>query len=209
LARYRGASCRHCRRENMKLFLKGERCYTDKCSFDRRQYAPGQHGQMRRTKFSSYGEQLREKQKVKRIYCVLEHQFRNYFANAARKKGVTGENLILLLERRLDNMVYRMGFAGSRNEARQLIKHGHYLVNGKKVDIPSYSVTPGDIIQPREKSKKVERIKGAMEIASQRGIPAWLELDTEKFEGKVVALPKREEITIPIREQLIVELYSK
>jgi small subunit ribosomal protein S4 len=140
---------------------------------------------------------------------VLENQFRNYFANAARKKGVTGENLILLLERRLDNMIYRLGFAGSRNEARQLIKHGHYLVNGKKVDIPSYSVTPGDIIQPREKSKKVERIKGAMEIASQRGIPAWLELDTEKFEGKIVALPKREEITIPIREQLIVELYSK
>jgi len=192
----------------MKLFLKGERCYTDNCSFDRRQYAPGQHGQGR-SKFSAYGEQLREKQKVKRTYGVLEKQFRNSFQKAQRQKGVTGENLIILMEQRLDNMVYRLGFASSRNEARQLVLHGHFQVNEKKVNIPSYSVKAGDTIQLREKSRKIEKIKDTMETAKQRGIPQWLELDTEKFQGKVIALPKRDEITIPMREQLIVELYSR
>lgn len=192
----------------MKLFLKGERCYTESCAFDRRQYAPGQHGQGR-TKYSSYGEQLREKQKVKRLYGVLERQFRNYFHKAARQRGVTGENLIVLLESRLDNMVYRMGFAESRSEARQLVRHGHFLVNGKKADIPSALVRPGDVISLREKSRSIAKIKASLETAQQRGIPRWLELDAAHFEGKVVALPRRDEITMPMREQLIVELYSK
>jgi small subunit ribosomal protein S4 len=192
----------------MKLFLKGERCYTESCAFDRRQYAPGQHGQGR-SKFSAYGEQLREKQKVKRIYGVLEQQFRNYFHKAAQKRGVTGENLIMMLESRLDNMAYRLGFAGSRTEARQLVRHGHFLVNGKKVDIPSFLVRPGDTVQLREKSRSIARIKESLETAQQRGVPRWLEIDAANFQGKVVALPKRDEITMPIREQLIVELYSK
>jgi small subunit ribosomal protein S4 len=192
----------------MKMFLKGERCYTDKCAFERRQYAPGQHGQ-RRGKHSDYGEQLREKQKVKRIYGTLEKQFRNYFREAAQKKGVTGENLLTFLESRLDNIVYRFGFASSRNEARQLIRHGHLLVNDRKVNIPSYLVKPNDIIQLREKSQKVERIKEALEVGSRRGIPQWLELDKENFKGRVASLPAREEITMPIREQLVVELYSR
>jgi len=208
LARYIGATCRLCRRENMKLFLKGERCYTESCAFDRRQYAPGQHGQ-NRSKYSAYGEQLREKQKVKRIYGVLEQQFRNYFKKASQKKGVTGENLIMMLESRMDNMLYRLGFASSRNEARQLIKHGHFLVNGKKVDIPSCLLKPGDMVLLREKSRKVTRIIESLETAKQRGIPRWVELDAEHFQGTIVALPKREEITMPMNEQLIVELYSK
>ena len=208
MARYTGPSCRLCRRENMKLFLKGERCYTDKCAFERRQYPPGQHGQGR-TKFSSYGEQLREKQKVKRTYGLLEKQFRLTFHRAARKRGITGDNLISILESRLDNMIYRMGFAASRNDARQLIRHGHFTVNGTKVNIPSYILKAGDVVQPREKSRKIEKIKEAVETAKQRGVPAWLEIDVEKFEGKVIALPKRDEITMPMNEQLIVELYSR
>jgi small subunit ribosomal protein S4 len=208
LARYTGPSCRLCRRENLKLFLKGERCYTDKCAFERRQYPPGQHGQGR-IKFSSYGEQLREKQKVKRVYGLLEKQFRLTFNRAARKRGVTGDNLIAILESRFDNMVYRLGFAASRNDARQLIRHGHFTVNGIKVNIPSSILKPGDVVQPREKSTKIEKIKESVETAKQRGVPAWLEIDVEKFEGKVVALPKRDEITMPMNEQLIVELYSR
>jgi len=208
LARYIGPSCRLCRRESLKLFLKGERCYTDKCAFERRQYPPGQHGQGR-TKFSSYGEQLREKQKVKRVYGLLEKQFRLTFNRAARKRGVTGDNLIAILESRFDNMVYRLGFAASRNDARQLIRHGHFTVNGTKVNIPSAMLKPGDVVQPREKSTKIEKIKISVETAKQRGVPAWLEIDVEKFEGKVVALPKRDEITMPMNEQLIVELYSR
>ncbi len=208
MARYTGPSCRLCRRENLKLFLKGERCYTDKCAFERRQYPPGQHGQGR-TKFSSYGEQLREKQKVKRVYGLLEKQFRLTFNRAARKRGVTGDNLIAILESRFDNMVYRLGFAASRNDARQLIRHGHFTVNGTKVNIPSSILKPGDVVQPREKSLKIEKIKESVETAKQRGVPAWLEIDVEKFEGKVVALPKRDEITMPMNEQLIVELYSR
>lgn len=208
MAHYIGPKCRLCRRENTKLFLKGERCYTESCAFDRRQYAPGQHGQGR-SKFSAYGEQLREKQKVKRIYGVLEQQFRNYFHKAAQKRGVTGENLIMMLESRLDNMAYRMGFAPSRTEARQLVRHGHFLVNGKKVDIPSCLLRPGDAVQLREKSRSIAKIKESLETAQQRGVPRWLELDVENFTGKIVALPKRDEITMPIREQLIVELYSK
>ena len=208
MARYTGPSCRLCRRENLKLFLKGERCYTDKCAFERRQYPPGQHGQGR-TKFSSYGEQLREKQKVKRVYGLLEKQFRLTFNRAARKRGVTGDNLIAILESRFDNMVYRLGFAASRNDARQLIRHGHFTVNGTKVNIPSSILKPGDVVQPREKSTKIGKIKESVETAKQRGVPAWLEIDVEKFEGKVVALPKRDEITMPMNEQLIVELYSR
>lgn len=208
MARYTGPSCRLCRRENLKLFLKGERCYTDKCAFERRQYPPGQHGQGR-IKFSSYGEQLREKQKVKRVYGLLEKQFRLTFNRAARKRGVTGDNLIAILESRFDNMVYRLGFAASRNDARQLIRHGHFTVNGTKVNIPSSILKPGDVVQPREKSTKIEKIKESVETAKQRGVPAWLEIDVEKFEGKVVALPKRDEITMPMNEQLIVELYSR
>ena len=208
MARYTGPSCRLCRRENLKLFLKGERCYTDKCAFERRQYPPGQHGQGR-IKFSSYGEQLREKQKVKRVYGLLEKQFHLTFNRAARKRGITGDNLIAILESRFDNMVYRMGFAASRNDARQLIRHGHFTVNGIKVNIPSSILKPGDVVQPREKSTKIEKIKESVETAKQRGVPAWLEIDVEKFEGKVVALPKRDEITMPMNEQLIVELYSR
>lgn len=208
MARYVGAKCKLCRREKTKLFLKGERCYTNKCAFDRRQYPPGHHGQGR-SKFSAYGEQLREKQKVKRTYGVLEKQFRNYFKKAAQKKGVTGENLIRMLESRLDNMVYRLGFASSRTEARQLVKHGHFLVNDRKVDIPSFLLKPGDVVHLRGESRKIEKIKESLGIGKQRGIPKWLELDYDKFEGKIVALPQRDEITMPMREQLIVELYSK
>jgi small subunit ribosomal protein S4 len=192
----------------MKLFLKGERCFTDKCAFDRRQYPPGQHGQTR-SKFSDYGEQLREKQKVRRIYGLLENQFRNNFKKAAQKKGVTGENLIAMLESRLDNMVYRLGFASSRKEARQMIKHGHFLVNEKKVNIPSFLVKPNDVIKLREKSRKITKIKECLEIAQQRGIPQWLEMEPETYQGRILSIPKRDEITMPMKEQLIVELYSK
>ena len=208
MARYTKSVCRLCRRENLKLFLKGERCYTEKCAIDRRNYPPGQHGQNRR-KFSDYGAQLREKQKVKRLYGLLENQFRNTFKEADRKKGITGEILLSLLERRLDNTVYRLGFASSRNEARQLVKHNHFLVNQRKVNIPSYLVKPGDSIMLREKSKKVVRILEALEGVARRGVPQWLELDKEQLKGNVKGLPNREEITLPIQEKLIVELYSK
>ena len=208
MARYTKSVCRLCRRENLKLFLKGERCYTEKCAIDRRNYAPGQHGQGRK-KFSDYGVQLREKQKVKRLYGLLENQFRNLFKEADRKKGITGETLLSLLERRLDNAVYRLGFANSRNEARQLVKHSHFLVNQAKVNIPSYLIKPGDIIQLREKSKKVVRILEAVEGVARRGVPPWLELDKEQLKGNVKGLPAREDITLPIQEKLIVELYSK
>ena len=208
MARYTKSVCRLCRRENLKLFLKGERCYTEKCAIDRRNYPPGQHGQNRR-KFSDYGAQLREKQKVKRLYGILENQFRNIFKEADRQKGITGEILLFLLERRLDNAVYRLGFANSRNEARQLVMHSHFMVNQRKVNIPSYLVKPGDVIQLREKSKKVVRILEALEGVARRGVPQWLELDKEQLKGNVKGLPSREEITIPIQEKLIVELYSK
>ena len=208
MARYRGPVCRLCRREGVKLFLKGDRCYTDKCAMERRPYPPGQHGQMRRKK-TEYALLLREKQKLKRIYGVLEKQFRRYFEEAERQKGVTGENLLILLERRLDNVIYRMGFANSRNQARQLVRHGHVLVNGKKVDIPSYLVDVGDEIAIREKSREIPFIKEAMESVSRRGIPSWLEVDPDNFKGKVKALTTREEIAIPVQEQLIDEFYSK
>jgi len=208
LARHTKSVCRLCRRENLKLFLKGERCYTEKCAFDRRNYPPGQHGQSRK-KFSDYGTQLREKQKVKRMYGVLENQFRNIFKEADRQKGITGETLLFLLERRLDNTIYRLGFTNSRNEARQLVRHNHFLVNHSKVNIPSYLVKPGDVIELREKSKKIVRILEALEGVARRGVPQWLELDKEQLKGSVKGLPTREEITIPIQEKLIVELYSK
>ncbi len=208
MARYTKSACRLCRRENLKLFLKGERCYTEKCAIDRRNYAPGQHGQNRR-KFSDYGAQLREKQKVKRLYGLLENQFRNTFKEADRQKGITGEILLALLERRLDNAVYRLGFANSRDEARQLVRHSHFLVNQAKVNIPSYLVKPGDVIELREKSKKIVRILEALEGVARRGVPPWLDLDKEQMKGSVKALPTREDITIPIQEKLIVELYSK
>lgn len=208
MARYIGPVCKLCRREGMKLFLKGDRCYTDKCSFDRRPFPPGQHGQAR-VKFSEYGLRLREKQKVRRIYGVLERQFRRYFAMADRQKGITGQNLLVLLERRLDNVVYRLGFAATRSEARQLVLHGHVLVNGKRVNIPSYLVKVGDKVSIREKSRSIPRIKEAMEGAERRGPITWLELDKENFTGTVKAEPVREEITLPINEQLIVEFYSR
>ncbi len=208
MARHTESVCRLCRRENLKLFLKGERCYTEKCAYDRRNYAPGQHGQSRK-KFSDYGTQLREKQKVKRMYGILENQFRNIFKEADRQKGITGETLLSLLERRLDNIIYRLGFANSRNEARQLVRHNHFLVNQSKVNIPSYLVKPGDVIELREKSKKVVRILEALEGVARRGVPQWLELDKDQMKGSVKGLPAREDITIPIQEKLIVELFSK
>ena len=193
----------------MKLFLKGERCYTDKCAFDRRGYPPGQHGQ-RRVKFSDYGIQLREKQKVKRLYGISERQFRNYFEKADRQKGITGTNLLILLERRLDNTVYRLGLATSRQEARQLVGHGHFVVNGRKVNIPSYLVQPDDVIEVKEKSRGMDRIKEAAEGVARRGIPQWLEIEKDNLRGTVKGWPNREELTTPpIQEQLIVELYSK
>jgi len=209
LARYTGSSCRLCRREDLRLFLKGDRCYGAKCAFERRAYAPGQHGQRRGTKYSDYRNQLREKQKVKRIYGILEKQFRGYYFRAERQKGITGINLLILLESRLDNMVYRMGFAASRSHARQLVRHSHFLVNDKKVNIPSYQVKPGDKIEVKEKSRKVPQILEAMGTVVRRGIPAWIEVEKEKFLGTLTALPNREDVTIPIQEQLIVELYSK
>lgn len=209
MARYTGASCRMCRRENLKLFLKGDRCYSDKCAFERRAFPPGQHGQNRFRKSSDYAIQLREKQKVKQMYGMLEDQFRRYFERADRSKGVTGENLLIMLERRLDNALYRVGFASSRNQARQLVRHNHFLINGKKVNIPSFQVTPGDVISLKEKSRKNELIVDNLEGAVRRGVPSWLEIDQAKMQGTVKAMPNREEITMPIQEQLIVELYSK
>jgi small subunit ribosomal protein S4 len=193
----------------MKLFLKGERCYTDKCGYERRSYPPGQHGQSRRKKRSDYGEQLREKQKVKRLYGIAERQFRGYFFKATRMKGVAGENLIQLLERRLDNVVYRMGFASDHAEARQLVRHGHFTINGKKVNIPSYLVRPRDVVQVRESSKTVARIGEALAAVDRRGVPQWIELDKDGMRGGIKQLPAREDVTLPIREQLIIELYSK
>ncbi|MCX7774057.1 MAG: 30S ribosomal protein S4 [Clostridia bacterium] len=207
MARYTDASCRLCRREGEKLFLKGERCYTNKCAVQRRAYAPGQHGQQKK-KLSEYGVQLREKQKARRFYGVLESQFRKYFEIASSKKGITGENLLQVLETRMDNVIYRMGLAGSRPEARQLVRHGHFTVNGQKVNIPSYIVKVGDAISVRDKSKSSPKIKAVREAAG-RVVPKWLEFDAENLNGKVVALPAREDIDIPIREHLIVELYSK
>jgi small subunit ribosomal protein S4 len=209
LARYIGSVCRICRRENLKMFLKGDRCYSEKCSFDRRGYAPGQHGQRRLRKYSDYGIQLREKQKVRRTYGLLENQFRGLFKKAERQKGVTGTNLLVLLERRMDNVVYRLGFANSRTQARQLVRHNHFTVNGKKMNIPSYLVRIGDVLQVKEKDKDMAIIKDGMETVVRRGIGSWLELDKEALRGTVKAFPTREDITMPIQEQLIVELYSK
>jgi small subunit ribosomal protein S4 len=208
VARYTDAVCRLCRREGLKLFLKGERCYTDKCAIERRNYPPGQHGQAR-PKFSEYSIQLREKQKLRRIYGVLEGQFRRYFEMADRAKGVTGEMLLQFLERRLDNMVYRMGFATSRSEARQLVRHGHFTVNGRKVNVPSFLAKPGDVIGVRERSRGVARIQEALELAQRRGVPDWLEVTPETFAGRVKTLPARSDLTMPINEKLVVELYSK
>ena len=208
MARNTGAVCRLCRREGLKLFLKGDRCFKEKCAFERRGYAPGQHGR-RRTKVQNYGIQLREKQKVKRMYGVLERQFRGYFARAARSKGITGANLLQTLERRLDNVVYRLGFASSRSMARQLVSHGHIQVNGRKMSIPSALVKPGNVVALREKSQKNEQVKICVDTAKGRGVPAWLELDADQFRGTVRQLPARDEILMPIQEQLIVELYSK
>ncbi len=209
MARYTGSVCRLCRRERMKLFLKGDRCFKEKCAIERRSYPPGQHGQRRGRRTLGYGIQLREKQKVRRIYGVLEKQFRNYFKEAERGKGITGENLLVMLEKRLDNVVYSLGFASSRAQARQLIRHGHIQVGGKKTTIPSYQVSPGQEIAVKEKSRKNDFIRASVETARGRGIPGWLELDPDSFAGKVIALPTREEIKLPIDEQLIVELYSR
>lgn len=209
MARYRGAECRQCRREKLKLFLKGDRCYSDKCAFERRSFAPGQHGQARMRKVSDYAIQLREKQKVRRIYGMLEGQFRKYFEIAERIKGVTGENLLMLLESRLDNVIYRLGYANSRNQGRQLVRHNHIQVNGRKVNIPSFRVSINDVITLKEKSRSVGAINESLEAVVRRGVPSWLELDKENYKGTVKALPSRQEITMPIQEQLIVELYSK
>jgi len=209
LARYRDAVCRLCRREGMKLFLKGAKCFTDKCPIEKRNFAPGQHGKDRKAKVVGYGLQLREKQKAKRMYFTQEGQFRNYFERAARSKGVTGELLLQQLERRLDNVIYRLGFAVARRQARQLVRHGHVTVNGRKVDIPSYQVSAGEEIAIRETSNKLAVIEGAKEFASHQAPPNWLEVDRDASKGRVLALPKREDINLPINEQLIVELYSK
>jgi small subunit ribosomal protein S4 len=209
LARYTGSVCRICRRENLKLFLKGDRCYGDKCAFDRRGYAPGEHGQRRRGKLSDYGIQLREKQKVKRMYGLSEKQFRLSFKAADRQKGITGTNLLVLLERRLDNVVYRLGFVNSRTQGRHFVRHNHFMVNGKKVNIPSYQIKVGDEITVGEKSQKVQAIGDALETVVRRGLPQWLDLEKDKMKGTVKSLPVREDLTTPMQEQLIVELYSK
>ena len=209
MSRYTGSVCRLCRRENLKLYLKGDRCYSDKCAFDRRSYAPGQHGQRRGGKTSDYGLQLREKQKVKRSYCLSEKQFKLSFERADSQKGITGINLLVILEQRLDNVVYRLGFANSRSQARQLVRHGHFLVNGKKVDIPSYQVKTGDVVELREKSRTLQVITEALEAVVRRSMPQWLELDKEKFKGMIKSVPAREDITMPIDESMIVELYSR
>jgi len=208
MARYTGADCRQCRREGEKLFLKGERCYTDKCGIEKRPYPPGQAGK-KRPRDSEYRLQLREKQKAKRIYGVLEKQFRTYYQIATRQPGIKGENLLRLLESRLDNAVYRLGFASSRDEARQMVRHGHFTVDGGRVDIPSYRVRPGAVIAVGEKAKELTSLKAALISSSKIEVPGWLEVDVEKLQGKVLSLPSREQIEAPIREQLIVELYSK
>lgn len=208
MARYTGAVCRLCRREGQKLFLKGERCYSDKCALNRRKYAPGMHGQSRK-KLSEYGLQLREKQKARRYYGVLESQFAKYFEMAEKKQGITGDNLLTILESRLDNVVYRMGFGMSRPEARQLVMHGHFEVNGKKVDIPSYLVSVGDVITIREKSRGSEKFKAILEATSGKIIPKWLDVNHDAAEGKVIAAPQRDDVDLELEEHLIVELYSK
>ncbi|MDA1183589.1 MAG: 30S ribosomal protein S4 [Acidobacteria bacterium] len=209
MARYIGPVCRLCRREGMKLFLKGERCYTERCAIEKRNFPPGQHGKSRRPKMGGYGVQLREKQKVKRIYGVLEDQFRGYFGKAERTRGVTGETLLQLLECRLDNVTYRLGFATSRPQARQLVRHGHFTVNGRKVDIPSFSVKPGDVVAIRRSSRETAAVLHALEEVKGRGVPDWLEFDAEAMSGKIGSIPTREQINLPVQEQLIVELYSK
>lgn len=209
MARYTDPVCRLCRREGMKLFLKGERCFTDKCAIERRNYAPGQHGQGRRRKISEYAVQLREKQRLKRMYGLLEKQFKKYFTMAERSRKVTGEALLELLERRLDNMVYRLGMARSRAEARQLVRHRHFTVNGKRVNIPSYLTNPGDEIAVRERSRSKHSFKQAVELSERKGVPAWLELEASSFTGKVIKMPEREDLAIPVNERLVVELYSK
>lgn len=208
MARYTGSVCRLCRRETMKLYLKGDRCYSDKCAVERRNYPPGQHGQ-RRGKFSDYGLQLREKQKIKRMYGLVEKQFKTYFKEADRQKGVTGTNFLIILERRLDNTVYRLGFANSRAQARQLVRHNHFQVNGKKVNIPSFLLRPGDVVTVCESSRQLPSISDALEAMQRRGLPAWLELDKTKFEGIFKTIPTREEMNLPVQEQLVVEFYSK
>lgn len=208
MARYTGAVCRLCRREGQKLFLKGDRCYSDKCSVSRRAYAPGQHGQSRK-KTSEYGIQLRAKQKARRFYGVLESQFAGYFDVAERKSGMTGENLLRILESRLDNVVYRLGFAASRKEGRQLVRHGHYTVNGKKVNIPSYQLRAGDVVAVCQKSAGKDKIKGVVEANSARPVPKWLDVNRDKLEARVIELPNREDIDLDVEESLIVELYSK
>ena len=208
MARYTDAVCRLCRREGQKLFLKGDRCYTEKCAIGRRAYPPGQHGQGR-SKASEYGSQLREKQKAKRYYGVLESQFRSYFEMAQKRKGKTGENLLAILETRLDNVVYRLGFAMSRAEARQLVTHGHFTVNGRKVNIPSFLVKPGMVVAIKEKSRDLDKFKAVIEANSFRQPPKWLEYDAENLCAKVTGVPARDDIDLPIEEQLIVELYSK
>ena len=209
MARYTGPVCRLCRREGMKLFLKGERCYTEKCAIEKRNLPPGQHGKLRKAKVVGYGLQLREKQKVKRIYGVLENQFRRYFEMADRTRGITGETLLQLLERRLDNVLYRLGLATSRAQARQLARHGHFTVNGRKVDIPSYQVKAGDVIGVRATSAQNPAIQHALEEVKGRGVPEWLSFDPTTMSGRIASLPTREQINLPVQEQLIVELYSK
>jgi len=209
MARYTGSSCRVCRRESSKLFLKGQRCYTDKCGFEKRNYAPGQHGKGQRVKLSNYGLQLREKQKVKKIYGILERQFRKYFQTASRSKGITGSKLLELLERRLDNVIFRSSFVSSRPEARQLVMHGHVVVNNRKVDIPSYSVKTGDIVIIKPKERIVKKVKDSVEKLKDRGYPGWIDVDKEGLRTKISRLPERSDLAADIKEQLIVELYSK
>ena len=208
MARHLGSVCRLCRREGTKLFLKGTRCFTEKCAIERRSYAPGQHGQDR-PRLSEYQMQLREKQKLKRIYGLLERQFRQYFFKAGRKKGITGENLLQILEQRIDNVVYKLGFASSRAEARQFVNHGHFLVNGKHVNIPSYITKLEDVIEVKPSSRSMTRIQASLSAVDGRGIPSWLELDKEQYRGRVKALPTKEDSALPVNEQLVVELYSR
>ena len=209
MARYTGSTCRLCRRENLKLFLKGDRCYSDKCAFDRRTYVPGEQGQRRGRKVSDYGIQLREKQKVKRMYGLTEKQFHLFFQRADQQKGITGTNLLVSLERRFDNIVYRLGFVNSRNQGRHFVRHNHFLVNGKKVNIPSYLVKVGDVIEVREGSRTIQSIADSLDAVVRRGVPQWLELEKDAFKGAIKGYPMREDLTMPIQEQLIVELYSK
>ena len=209
MANYTGSDCRICRRENVKLFLKGDRCYSDKCAFDRRSYPPGEHGERRGRKASDYGIQLREKQKIKRIYGLSEKEFHLFFERADRQKGITGTNLLVALERRLDNVVFRLGFANSRAQARQLVQHSHFLVNGRKVNIPSFQVKIGDAVEVRERSKKIQLIQDSLDAVVRRGVPQWLDLEKDNLKGVIKGLPVREDLTMPMQEQLVVELYSK